>query len=189
MHTPVDPTGQQIHLTRGDVTAHIAQVGAALRGLTVDGTSVVTPYPQGIQAPFGSGTVLAPWPNRIRDGRWQQSDPHGRDYDEQLGLSEPKLDNAIHGFLQHTPFVVDEGDGSATLTATVVPQKGYPFAGRHVGHIRADRRWDPRDAPLHERRRGRRAAGRRHAPVLPHRGRGSARPRADDSGAHALRRR
>ncbi|HJA04147.1 MAG TPA: aldose 1-epimerase family protein [Candidatus Microbacterium stercoravium] len=128
MHSPADPTGQQIHLTRGDVTAHIAQVGAALRDLTVDGTSIVTPYPQGLQAPFGSGTVLAPWPNRIRDGRWQQADPHGRDYDEQLALTEPKLDNAIHGFLQHAPFVVEQGDGSATLTATIVPQNGYPFA-------------------------------------------------------------
>lgn len=127
-HSPVDPTGQQIHLTRGGVTAHIAQVGAALRGLTVDGTAVVTPYPEHTATPFGSGSVLVPWPNRIRDGRWEQTDPHGAEYDEQLALTEPALDNAIHGLLRYTPYVIEEGEGSATLTATVVPQKGYPFA-------------------------------------------------------------
>lgn len=127
-HTPVDPTGKQIHLTRGDVTAHIAQVGAGLRGLTVDGTSIVTPYPEHSATPFGSGTVLVPWPNRVRDGRWEQTDPHGRSYSQQLALTEPDLHNAIHGLLRYAPYAIEEGDGSVTLTATVVPQKGYPFA-------------------------------------------------------------
>lgn len=127
-HTPADPTGKQIHLSRGGVTAHIAQVGAALRGLTVDGTSIVTPYPEHTATPFGSGTVLVPWPNRIRDGVWEQTDPHGGQHSEQLALTEPDLDNAIHGLLRYAPYAIEEGEGSATLTATVVPQKGYPFA-------------------------------------------------------------
>ncbi|WP_221585024.1 aldose 1-epimerase family protein [Microbacterium sp. G2-8] len=124
---PLDPTGHQIRLTRGGVTAHIAQVGASLRGLTVDGTAVVAPFPEGSRAPFGSGIVLVPWPNRIRDGRWTQTDPHGTEYDEQLAITEPALANAIHGLLSATPYVVEEGDGSATLTAAVAPQNGYPF--------------------------------------------------------------
>lgn len=127
-HTPVDPTGQQIRLTRGEVTAHIAQVGASLRGLTVDGVSIVTPYPEGERTPFGSGVVLVPWPNRVRDGRWAQTDPHGRASDEQLAITEPKLDNAIHGLLRYAPYAIEQSEGAATLTATVVPQAGYPFA-------------------------------------------------------------
>ena len=128
MHTPVDPTGQQIHLSKGDVTAHIAQVGALLRGLTVNGTSIVTPFPEGTMAPSCSGSVLVPWPNRIADGIWKQTDPHGTEYEEELALTEPDLDNAIHGLLRYTPYVIEATDDTATLTATVVPQHGYPFA-------------------------------------------------------------
>ncbi|GGO64704.1 aldose 1-epimerase [Microbacterium nanhaiense] len=128
MHTPVDPTGQQIRLAKGDVTAHIAQVGASLRGLTVGGVSVVTPFPEGTMAPSCSGAVLVPWPNRIADGIWKQTDPHGTEYEQELALTEPDLDNAIHGLLRFAPYVVEAGEEKATLTAAVVPQNGYPFA-------------------------------------------------------------
>ncbi|NHI16193.1 aldose 1-epimerase family protein [Microbacterium excoecariae] len=127
-HAPVDPTGQQVRLARGEVTAHIAQVGAALRGLTVRGTGIVAPYPEGHIPPMSSGTTLVPWPNRIRDGRWSMTDPHGREYDEQVPVSEPARGTALHGLLRHTPYVVAEDGESATLTAAVVPQDGYPFA-------------------------------------------------------------
>ncbi|MBP2436417.1 aldose 1-epimerase family protein [Microbacterium amylolyticum] len=127
-HTPVDPTGEQILLTRGDVTAHIAQVGAALRGLSVGGTNLVPPYPLGRTAPFGSGIVLVPWPNRIRDGEWTMTDPHGETYDETLPISEPARGTAIHGLLRWAPYVIEQGDGIATLRAAVIPQNGYPFA-------------------------------------------------------------
>lgn len=126
--TPVDPTGQQIRLTRGDVTAHISQVGAALRGLAVGGTAIVPPYPEGAMAPSGSGVVLVPWPNRVRDGRWRAVDPHGRAYDEQLAIDEVPRRNAIHGLLRWTAYEVDEGDGSVTLSARILPRRGYPFA-------------------------------------------------------------
>lgn len=128
MNAPVDPTGQQIRIQRGDVTAHVAQVGASLRGLTVRGTDVIADYPLGMSAPQGSGIVLVPWPNRVRDGRWSAEDPHGNRYDEQLAITEPSRDNAIHGLLRYAPYVVAEGDGEVTLTAAVVPQTGYPFS-------------------------------------------------------------
>ncbi|WP_029151314.1 aldose 1-epimerase family protein [Microbacterium indicum] len=124
----IDPTGTQIRIERGDVAAHIAQVGASLRGLTVGGTGVVTPYPEGARTPFGSGIVLVPWPNRVRDGKWSQTDPHGTAYDEQLAITEPKLSNAIHGLLRYTPYNVTVGEGTATLSAAIVPQAGYDFA-------------------------------------------------------------
>ena len=68
------PTGIQVHLRRGDATAQIAQVGASLRHLTIGGVDIVPPYPADQPTPSCSGAVLAPWPNRIRDGIWQDGD-------------------------------------------------------------------------------------------------------------------
>jgi aldose 1-epimerase len=124
--TRIDPTGTQLQLRRdgaaGEVTAHIAQVGAALRGLAVGGVDLVARYPQGTPAPFASGTVLAPWPNRVRDGRWDD-DGVAR----QLDLTEPDRSNAIHGLLRYAAYDIDATDDGAILTATVFPQHGYPY--------------------------------------------------------------
>lgn len=127
--TRIDPTGTQIRIRRdgpaGEVAAHVAQVGAALRGLTVGAVDIVTPYPEGSPTPFGSGIVLVPWPNRIRDGRWTDGDTT-----RQLDLTEPDRDNAIHGLLRYAPYEIDASEASATLSATVFPQHGYPYTLR-----------------------------------------------------------
>lgn len=127
--TRIDPTGVQVHLRRdgaaGPVTAHLAQVGAALRGLSVGGVEIVSGYPEGSPTPFGSGIVLVPWPNRIRDGRWTDGGTT-----RQLDLTEPDRNNAIHGLLRYAPYEIDARESSATLSATVFPQHGYPYALR-----------------------------------------------------------
>ncbi|MGO1630319.1 MULTISPECIES: aldose 1-epimerase family protein [unclassified Microbacterium] len=122
-HSPVDPTGQQVMLSSGAVTARIAQVGAALRGLAVDGTDLVAGYPDGVKAPGASGIVLVPWPNRVRDGRWSHNGG-----EQQLPISEPKFRNASHGLLRFTPYDIEQTDAAATLRAKIFPQNGYPFA-------------------------------------------------------------
>lgn len=120
---PADPTGRQHHLSRGTVTAQIAQVGASLRSLVVGGVDIVPPYPAGSRTPFGSGIVLVPWPNRIRDGLW-----HRDGAPEQLAITEPARNNAIHGLLRYAPYeVAAEAPDAITLAATVYPQGGYPF--------------------------------------------------------------
>jgi aldose 1-epimerase len=122
-HVPAEPTGIQHQLARGGVTAHIAQVGAGLRGLTVGGVDIVPSYPLGTLTPMGSGTVLVPWPNRIRDGVWTHD---GTSY--QLAITEPKLNNAIHGLLRYSAYQVARStDDELVLAATVYPQLGYPF--------------------------------------------------------------
>lgn len=122
----LDPTGTQIHLSRERngrvVTADIAQVGASLRGLTVDGVDCIARYPLGTRTPAASGVVLVPWPNRIRDGRWEQNGTTG-----QLSISEPKFNNAAHGLLRYAPYTVSAGDESVTLRETIFPQSGYPY--------------------------------------------------------------
>jgi aldose 1-epimerase len=119
------PTGAQYALRSADgrVTAEITQVGAALRAFTVDGVDLVPRYPLDAATPAGSGIVLVPWPNRVRDGRWTQ-----RGETRQLAITEPATGNASHGLLRFASYsVAAQDEASVTLSAPVVPQTGYPF--------------------------------------------------------------
>ncbi len=120
--TSLSPTGHQIHLQRGAVTAQIAQVGASLRSLTVGGVGLVPPYPLGEATPSCSGVVLAPWPNRVRDGVW---DDEGTT--RTLAITEPAFGNASHGLLRFASYEVAQTEASATLRSTIVPQTGWPY--------------------------------------------------------------
>ncbi|CAH0133334.1 Aldose 1-epimerase [Microbacterium foliorum] len=116
------PTGIQVHLQLGDVSAQIAQVGASLRALRIGAVDLIPPYPLDAPTPSCSGVVLAPWPNRVRDGRWDD-----RGAERQLAITEPKFQNASHGLLRFTAYDISETASAATLTATIVPQTGYPY--------------------------------------------------------------
>ena len=120
--TSLSPTGTQIQLQRGAVTAQIAQVGASLRSLTVGGVGLVPPYPLGEPTPSCSGVVLTPWPNRVRDGLW---DDEG--FARQLAITEPKFDNASHGLLRFVAYEVSPAESSVRLRAAIVPQTGWPY--------------------------------------------------------------
>lgn len=120
--TSLTPTGTQVHLQRGAVTAQIAQVGASLRALTVGGVHLVPTYPLDQPTPVCSGVVLVPWPNRVRDGAWDDDDTR-----RQLSITEPKYGNASHGLLRFSPYEIEQTGAAATLHATVFPQTGYPY--------------------------------------------------------------
>ncbi|MEV4777029.1 aldose 1-epimerase family protein [Microbacterium sp. LWH12-1.2] len=120
--TTYSPTGTQVHLRRGDVTAQISQVGASLRSLAIGTVDLVPPYPADAPTPACSGVVLTPWPNRVRDGRWNDGDTV-----RQLAITEPAKNNASHGLLRFSAYEIDQTDAAATLTATIVPQTGYPY--------------------------------------------------------------
>ncbi len=117
------PTGIPFSLRRGDVAAEITQVGASLRHLAVGAVDIVPPYPADEPTPMASGVVLVPWPNRIRDGVWQDGD-----VTRALAITEPKLRNASHGLLRFTAYdVVERSESSLTLRGTIVQQTGYPY--------------------------------------------------------------
>ncbi|WP_350350240.1 aldose 1-epimerase family protein [Microbacterium sp. A8/3-1] len=149
------PTGTQVHLQSGDVTAQIAQVGASLRSLRVGGIDLVTPYPLDIPTPSCSGVVLTPWPNRVRDGLWNDEGTA-----RQLAITEPKFTNASHGLLRFSAYEIDQTDAAATLSATIFPQTGYPYlietsvtylltdAGIEVIHVLTNRSADPAPVAL-----------------------------------------
>jgi aldose 1-epimerase len=121
------PTGEQFVLetstSSGDLQATITAVAAGIRTLSINGIDLVPPYAEDQTPPMGAGIVLAPWPNRIRDGRWTHDG-----VEHQLAITEPARANAIHGLLRYTEYtpIARERD-SVTLSATIYPQLGYPY--------------------------------------------------------------
>ena len=107
------PTGLQFPLESEGQHALVSEVGATLRSWHADDREQLDTSGR------YDGKVLAPWPNRIRDGRYD-----GR----QLEISEPERGAALHGLvlwsawqpLRHTS---DE----VVLGHTLQPQPGYPF--------------------------------------------------------------
>lgn len=106
----------------GDTRAVVHEVGAVLGGLEVAGRDRVEPHPPTVRPPKGAGAVLAPWPNRVRAGRWTHDGA-----DQQLALTEPAAGNAIHGLLRHVPWTAtDRAADRVTLTAVATVQPGWP---------------------------------------------------------------
>jgi len=124
---PRPALGEQYELTLDvagrSVRAVITEVAAAIRHLSVDEVEITAGYDDDTPPPFGSGIVLVPWPNRVRDGRWTYA---GQTL--QLDITEPVRGNALHGLLRHTPYqLVERTECAVTLRAGVFPQSGYPF--------------------------------------------------------------
>ena len=79
------PTGDQFEIEGGGYRAVVTECGAALRVLEHAGRPLLDGVRRGRDAAAaGSGQLLMPWPNRIRDGAYSFG---GRDL--QLPLSEP----------------------------------------------------------------------------------------------------
>lgn len=121
------PTGTQYRLQLespgGHATAIITEVAAGLRAYALNGIELVETFAEETTPPMAAGIVLAPWPNRIRDGLWIQNG-----IARQLAITEPAKHNASHGLLRFTAYrLVRRTASSVTLAATIFPQTGYPF--------------------------------------------------------------
>jgi aldose 1-epimerase len=119
----VAPSGEQFEISGGGYRAVVTECGASLRVLEHDGRPLVLGWAEDAQSASGRGQLLAPWPNRIRDGRYSF---HGRDH--QLPLSEPKLGNASHGLVRWASWTVEEHSASTvSLAYRLMSQPGYPW--------------------------------------------------------------
>jgi len=117
-------TGRRLEIASGRARAVIGTVGAVLSGLVVDGIAMTEPLAAGRAPRFASGIVLSPWPNRVRDGRWRLDER-----DQQLVITEPERQNAIHGLLRYADYEVRErSEDSVVLGALIPPQPGWPAA-------------------------------------------------------------
>jgi aldose 1-epimerase len=116
-------SGNQFTLTHGDYTATIASVGASLRVLRHRGRDMIVPFEADEVRPAFRGATLAPWPNRVVDGRYTFGG-----VEQQLALSEPDRGHALHGLVGWLDFVdIEESPTRVLLATTVEAQAGYPF--------------------------------------------------------------
>lgn len=102
----------------------MVSVGGGLRSYSAGGRALMDGYEEHEMCSSGRGQVLIPWPNRLRDGRYEFD---GRR--QQLALSEPELGNAIHGLVRWANWTaVERQDGRVRMEHLLHPQPGYPFA-------------------------------------------------------------
>jgi len=118
------PTGAQLEISFGDQRAWVVEVGGGLRRYTSGGREVVDGYGADELCRSGRGQCLLPWPNRVRDGQYEFAGVR-----QQLALSEPGKQNAIHGLVRWVNWtcVAHEPD-RVVMSYTLHPQPGYPHA-------------------------------------------------------------
>ena len=101
-------------------------MGGTLRELHYDGVPLLDGFAVHEMSGGGRGQVLAPWPNRIRDGRYRF-----KGSELQLPLSEVALGNASHGLVRWVAWeVLDHQPEFVRIGYSLHPQPGYPFSLR-----------------------------------------------------------
>ena len=139
MSVPTPASGRQLRIFAHGYEAVIASVGATLRMLAHtapehSARDLIVPFDADEVRPAYRGATLAPWPNRVVDGKYSFG---GREH--QLALTEPVRGHALHGLLAWTEFadrVVE--DDRVVLAATIEPQLGYPFRVEVTVEFRLD---------------------------------------------------
>src|SRR5271156_382629 len=122
--TGLAPSGEQFEISYRGQRATIVEVGGGIREYAVDGRAVLDPYPPDAICDGAHGAPLAPWPNRLADGRYSFDG-----VDHQVALTEPTKRNAIHGFLRWRSWQVQEREPHRVVVgSTIHPLEGYPFA-------------------------------------------------------------
>jgi aldose 1-epimerase len=119
----VVPSGEQTEIRHGAQSAVVVGVGGGLRSYRIEDRPVLDGYDVDASCDGARCQTLAPWPNRVQDGRWSW-----RGVDHQLALTEPEQHNAIHGLVRWMPWsVVDHSASRATVACVLYPQPGYPW--------------------------------------------------------------
>ncbi len=115
--------GGEHTIRHGDYSAAVTEVGAGLRFLRHGDRDLVRPYAVDEVRPRYRGVLLAPWPNRVVDGRYSFG---GESF--QLDITEPERGHALHGLVCWERFeLVEAGSSSVTAVHRLVPRPSYPF--------------------------------------------------------------
>jgi aldose 1-epimerase len=118
------PTGQQWRIGHGDQKVVICEVGATLREYSVGEHRVIDGFGPDEWSQSGRGQVLAPWPNRLADGRYEFNGVRA-----QAALNEPERRNAIHGLVRWMPWTLQtRHQNQLSLRLQVHPSPDYPFS-------------------------------------------------------------
>jgi aldose 1-epimerase len=120
---PLPLSGRASTIEHGPYRAEIAGVGATLRALTHDGRDLVVPFGVDEVRPLYRGALLAPWPNRVVDGIY---DDQG--VERQLPITEVERGHALHGLVQWAEWDVEHHTPDRVVLATrLAPSDGYPY--------------------------------------------------------------
>jgi aldose 1-epimerase len=112
-----------LEIACGNQRVGVVSLGGGLRSYEVAGRELLDGFPPGGASSRGRGQVLAPWPNRIKDGSYEFDGQR-----LQLPLTEPENGNAIHGLVRGATWNVRLSPDRAALDYLLEPQPGYPFA-------------------------------------------------------------
>ncbi|MHB8264127.1 MAG: aldose 1-epimerase family protein [Acidimicrobiales bacterium] len=120
---PLALSGVQYEIAYGSQRAVVASVGATLRMYSVSGTAVIAGFGEDEICASARGQVLAPWPNRIRDGIYSFNGKHVT-----VPINEPERHNAIHGLVRHMDWqLASIAQNYCCLSCTLAPQPAYPW--------------------------------------------------------------
>lgn len=120
--TPRD-RGRLFTLTAGDYRAEISAVGAVVESLTIGGRDLLVRNPEQGPIQFYRGALVAPWPNRIGDGRYTWD---GQEI--QAPINEVERNTALHGVVSFQAFeAVSEQADVLELRTEIFASPGYPF--------------------------------------------------------------
>jgi aldose 1-epimerase len=120
----IAPSGRQTEIVHGDQRAVVVEVGGGLREYAAKGRDVLDGYRVDEMSSSGRGQVLIPWPNRIRDGRYEFDE-----LEHQLPLDDVVEQDAIHGLVRWSSWTVAESSADRVVMGHLLhPQPGYPFS-------------------------------------------------------------
>lgn len=117
------PSGAQWTIAADGQEAVVVEVGGGLRAYRAGGVPYVDGYGEDELCVGSAGQVLAPWPNRIRDGQYTFN---GQTL--QLSLTEPARHTALHGLVNWLPWrLVARNADTVTVQCELPAQPGYPW--------------------------------------------------------------
>ena len=118
------PGGALFEIVHGDQQAVVSQSGATLRSYTSGGRPIIEAFDGPDSDVIGcQGEVLAPWPNRVVDGRWTW-----RARRHQLSITEPATGHALHGLVRSLSWsVVEHRPDLLLMDVLLLAQPGWPF--------------------------------------------------------------
>ena len=110
---------KNVTISTSGVSAIISTEGAALIGLAVDNFDLIEPNTRdGLYA----GKILAPWPNRIKDGKYSFNK---KDY--QLPVNEVSKNNSLHGLVANSVWEITFQNQSKVILEHLLNQPAvYP---------------------------------------------------------------
>lgn len=117
------PTGRQWLIGHGHQQAVVCEVGATLRSYRVAERAILDGFEEDEWSHDGRGQVLAPWPNRLGEGRYEFLGEIA-----QAPLDEPQLFNAIHGLVRWLRWEIHARSQNVVLLGCLLnPTPAYPF--------------------------------------------------------------